>query len=244
MSYQNRLVRTKIIPRFSVIFKFFRNFVFLDVFASLCFLCAYIFHVISRALLGASGTRGCRRGVRPAQMRSSAACFAEISPEVILRDGVRNRAIFVRYKIYTPYGPTVAPISNRISALGSTLALIHFTLCIVRHIDQSKPVEHSVDIGYAPDIAQRFWTVNHRSDLFYIAQCQQHRTPRQTFAVFPAVDPEFFCVFAVSAFSYFIREWQAGIGFKTHFLIHQNDFPQLFLCRRCSQLFHCSVQSL
>ena len=26
--YQNRLVRTKIIPRFSVIFKFFRNFVF------------------------------------------------------------------------------------------------------------------------------------------------------------------------------------------------------------------------
>ena len=67
MSYQNRLVRTKIIPRFSVIFKFFRNFVFLDVFASLCVLCVYIFHVISRTFLGASGTRGSR----PAQMRSS-----------------------------------------------------------------------------------------------------------------------------------------------------------------------------
>ena len=109
-------------------------------------------------------------GVRPAQMRSSAASFAEISPEVILRDGVRNRAIFVRYKTYMSYDPTVAPISNRISALGNTPAPIHFTLCIVRHIDYSEPIEHSVDVGHAPDIAQRFWTVNHCSDLFYIAQ--------------------------------------------------------------------------
>ena len=62
MSYQNQLVHIKIIPRFSVIFKFFRNFVFLDVFASLCVLCVYIFHVISRAFLGASGARGIRRG--------------------------------------------------------------------------------------------------------------------------------------------------------------------------------------
>lgn len=130
----------------------------------------------SMPLLGASGTRG----FRPAQMRSSAACFAEISPEVILRDGVRNRAIFVRYKTYTPYDPTVAPISNRISALGNTPAPIHFTLCIVRHIDQSKPVEHSVDIGHAPDIAQCFRSCYYCSYLFNIAECQQHRTPRQT----------------------------------------------------------------
>lgn len=177
-------------------------------------------------------------------MRSSAACFAEISPEVILRDGVRNRVIFVRYKTYTPYDPTVAPISNRISALGSTPALIHFTLCIVRHIDQSKPVEHSVDIGHTPDIAQHFWPVYHCSDLFYIAQRQQHRAPCQTFAVFPAVDSELFCVFTASAFSYFIRKWQARIGFKTHFLIHQNHFPQMLLCRHCSQLLRCPVSPL
>ena len=126
-----------------------------------------------------------------------------------------------------PYDPTVAHISTHISALGNTPVLIHFTLCIVWHIDQSEPIEHSVDVGHAPDIAQRFWTVNHCSDLFHIAQRQQHRAPRQTFAVFPAVDPEFPCVFAASAFSYFIREWQAGIGFKTHFLIHQNYFPQI-----------------
>ena len=150
-------------------------------FAILCFriiifalslLCAFIFMCFSMPLLGASGIRGFRRGVRPAQMRSPDTCFAKISPEVILRDGVRNRAIFVRYKIYLPYDPTVAPISNRISALGNTPAPIHFTLCIVRHIDQSEPIEHSVDVGHAPDIAQRFWTVNHFS--FNILQRQQH----------------------------------------------------------------------
>ena len=178
----------------------------------------------SMPLLGASGTRGFRRGVRPAQMRSSAASFAEISPEVILRDEVRNRAIFVRYETCIPYDPTVAHISTRISALGSTPALIHFLLCFVRHIDQPKPIEHPVYVGHAPDIAQRFWPVNHCSDLLYIAQRQQHRAPSQTFAVFPAVDPELFCIFAASAFSYFIREWQAGIGFKQfscNFLLNQ-----------------------
>ena len=157
---------------------------------------------------------------------------------------MRNRVIFVRYKTYMPYDPTVAPISNRISALGNTPAPIHFTLCIVRHIDYSEPIEHSVDVGHAPDIAQRFWTVNHCSDLFYIAQRQQHRAPRQTFAVLSPVNPELFCVFATSAFSYFIREWQAGIGFKTHFLIDQSRLPQMLLCRRCSQLLYCPVSPL
>lgn len=164
-------------------------------------------------------------GVRPAQMRSSAASFAEISPEVILRDGVGNRAIFVRYETYMPYDQSFAPISTLASALGNTPAPIQFTLCIVRHIDQSEPIEHSIYVGHAPDIAQRFWPVNRCSDFFYIAQRQQHRAPRQTFAVFPAVDSELLCVFAASAFSDFIRERQAGIGFKTHFLIHQNYFP-------------------
>ena len=62
------------------------------------FLCAFIFMCFSMPLLGASGTRGCRRGVRPAQMRSSAASFAEISPEVILMDGVRNGCILFDIK--------------------------------------------------------------------------------------------------------------------------------------------------
>ena len=36
------------------------------------------------------GPRAPAGGVRPAQMRSSAASFAEISPKVILGDGVGN----------------------------------------------------------------------------------------------------------------------------------------------------------
>ena len=136
-------------------------------------------------------------GVRPAQMRSSTASYAEISPEVILRDGVRNRAIFVRHEAYMPYDPTVPHISTCISALGSTPALIHFLLYIVRHIDQSEPIEHPIDVGHAPDIAQRFWTVYHCSDLFYIVQRQLHRAPCQTFAVFPAVDEKLFVVGSV-----------------------------------------------
>lgn len=186
---------------------------------------------LSVPLLGASGARGSRRGVRPAQMRSSAASFAEISPEVILRDEWKNGVIFVWYETYMPYDPTVAHISTHISALGNTPVLIHFTLCIVWHIDQSEPIEHSVDVGHAPDIAQRFWTVNHCSDLFHIAQRQQHRAPRQTFAVFPAVDPEFPCVFAASAFSYFIREALYFTAFFSPWRINLEPNPDCHFSR-------------
>ena len=51
------------------------------------FLCALACHSSERPEPGAS-----TGGVRPAQMRSSAASFAEISPEVILGDGVGNSA--------------------------------------------------------------------------------------------------------------------------------------------------------
>ena len=147
-------------------------------------------------------------------------------------------------KHVSTYEPTVTYISIRISALGNTPALIHFLLNLVWHINQPKPIKHPVDVCHAPNITQRFRTVNYCSDLFYIAQRQQHRAPRQTFAVLSPVNPELFCVFATSAFSYFIREWQAGIGLKTHFLIDQNRLPQMLLCRRCSQLLYCPVSSL
>lgn len=42
----------------------------------------------SMPLLGASGAQGFRRGVRPAQIRSSAASFDKISPDMILGYGV------------------------------------------------------------------------------------------------------------------------------------------------------------
>ena len=59
-------------------------------------------------------------------------------------------------KLLSPYAPSVAHISTRISALGNIPALIHFTLCLVRHIEESKPIEHAVDVSHAPDVTQRF----------------------------------------------------------------------------------------
>lgn len=107
-------------------------------------------------------------GVRPAQMRSSAASFAKISPEVILGDGAGNSAFLFDMKLLLPYAPSVAHISTRISALGNIPALIHFTLCLVRHIEESKPVEHPINISHAPDIPQSFRAVYHFSNLFNI----------------------------------------------------------------------------
>ena len=97
-------------------------------------------------------------------------------------------------KHVSTYEPPVTYISIRISALGNTPALIHFLLNLVWHINQPKPIKHPVDVCHAPNITQRFRTVNYCSDLFYIAQRQQHRAPRQTFAVLSPVNPELFCV--------------------------------------------------
>ena len=71
-----------------------------------------------------------------------------------------------------PYDPTVAHISTHISALGNTPVLIHFTLCIVWHIDQSEPIEHPVDVGHASNIAQSFGSLYYFT--FNILQRQQH----------------------------------------------------------------------
>lgn len=104
-------------------------------------------------------------------------------------------------KYVSTYEPTVTYISTRISALGNTPALIHFLLHLVRHINQPKPIKHPVDVCHAPNITQRFRTVNYCSDLFYIAQRQQHRAPRQTFAFFSSVNPELFCVSSCQRFA-------------------------------------------
>ena len=119
--------------------------------------------------------------------------------------------------ILLSYAPLAAHISARISALGNIPALIHLLFRIDRQIDQSEPVEHPVNVSHTPDIAQSFWAIYYISHLFNIAQCQQYRTPRQTFAALSPVDPELFCIFAASTFSYFIIERQAGIGLKRTF---------------------------
>lgn len=48
----------------------------------------------------------------------------------------------------------------------------HLLLYLVRHIDQSEPIEHSVYVGHSPDIAQSFRAVYYLP--FNILQRQQH----------------------------------------------------------------------
>ena len=60
-----------------------------------------------------------------------------------------------------------------------TERFLHLFFRFIRHIDQSKPIEHPVDVSHSPDIAQSFRSFNYFSYLFNIAQSQQNRTPRR-----------------------------------------------------------------
>lgn len=102
----------------------------------------------------------------------------------------------------------------------------HLLLYLVRHIDQSEPIEHPINVSHSPDIAQCLWPIYHHFS-FYIAQRQKHRTPRQTFALLPSVYPQLLRVLAVPAFFNFIRKWQPGVSFEFHTGISQNP-PQKF----------------
>lgn len=48
----------------------------------------------------------------------------------------------------------------------------HLLLYFIRNIDHTEPIEHSVDVGHASNIAQCFRAAHHFS--FYILQRQQH----------------------------------------------------------------------
>ena len=99
--------------------------------------------------------------------------------------------------------------------------MTHLLLRIIRHIDQSEPIEHPVDVSHAPDIPQSFGSLYYFT--FYISQCQNYRTPCQTFTLFPSVDPQLLRVLAIPAFFNFVSEWQPGVSFEFHTSIGQNN---------------------
>ena len=118
----------------------------------------------------------------------------------------------------------------------------HLLLHFIRHINQSKPIEHPINVSHSPDIAQSFGSLYYF--FFYISQCQNYRTPCQTLTLLPAVDPQLFRVLAVPTFFYFVREWQPGVGFEFYPGIGQNHTPEVFFCRMSPPQLHCSVSSL
>ena len=54
------------------------------------------------------------------------------------------------------------------SILSNNTGMPHLLFHLVRHIDQSEPIEHPVDVSHSPDIPQRFRAVYHLSHLFHI----------------------------------------------------------------------------
>ena len=69
------------------------------------------------------------------------------------------------------------------------ISISHLLLDLVRHIDQPKAVEHSVNVGHAPDVTQCLWSVHDRTDCSDVLVSQQDRTPRKALAALSPVDP-------------------------------------------------------
>ena len=103
-------------------------------------------------------------------------------------------------------------------------------------------IEHSVYITHAPDIPQSFGSLYYFTS--YITQCQNYRTPRQTFTLLSAVDPQFFCILAIPALFNFVREWQPGVDLKFHSSIGQNHTLEVFFCRISPPPLHRPVSPL
>lgn len=123
-------------------------------------------------------------------------------------------------------------------------SLLHLLLDRLRHIDQPKSVKHPIDIRHATDVSQCLRAINQLSYFFYISKRQQHRAPCQTFTLLPPVNPQFFRVPAIPAFSYLICKLQSGISFEFHTGISQNHSPEVIFCRIGSPPFHRPVSSL
>ena len=49
-----------------------------------------------------------------------------------------------------------------------TERFLHLFFRFIRHIDQSEPIEHAINVSHSPDIAQSFRAVYHLSHLFNI----------------------------------------------------------------------------
>lgn len=119
----------------------------------------------------------------------------------------------------------------------------HLLLYLVRHIDQSEPIEHPINVSHSPDIAQCLWPIYHHFS-FYIAQRQKHRTPRQTFALLPSVYPQLLRVLAVPAFFNFIKKMATRSKFWISHRHKPEPTPEVFFCRISPPPLHRSVSPL
>lgn len=69
------------------------------------------------------------------------------------------------------------------------VSLRHLLLDLFWHFDQTKSVEHPIDIRHDPDVSLRFGSVHCLSDFTNIVIRQDYGAPSKALATLSAVDP-------------------------------------------------------
>lgn len=98
-------------------------------------------------------------------------------------------------------------------------------IVFLRSFDQTKPSEYPINIGHATDISKCLWPIYQWFTLCPF-KSKQYRTPRQAFAAFPAVDPQFLGQFPILPGLDLIRKRQACI-YRSDWVLPQISVLQL-----------------
>ena len=77
-------------------------------------------------------------------------------------------------------------------------------LHLLRHLNQSKPTKHPINISHAPDVPQRLWPFYYFTDPRDIPKRKHHRAPYYRFAVLSTIHPQFPGVLAIASSTNFI----------------------------------------
>ena len=99
--------------------------------------------------------------------------------------------------------------------------------------------EYWIYVGNSADISQFLWTWYFFGSLFCVFTSQRHTAPGQTFAVFPAIYPEFSGQFAVSSGFQRIMERKSGCSIKRIILKYNDRLPEVLFCAGCFYIFYC-----
>ena len=125
-----------------------------------------------------------------------------------------------------------------------SLSLRHLLLDLVRHVNQAKSVEHSINIRHTSDVSQSLGSVHYLSNFTDIVIRQHHGAPSKAFAVLSAIDPQFLGELISPALFQLIGKGQAGQGLKLVTPNSQHALPEVLLAGILLQRNHSSVVSL
>ena len=114
---------------------------------------------------------------------------------------------------------------------------------MLRYIDQTKSIEHSVNVGHTANISEGFRTAHHRTDLRSLFQSQQNGAPCQALAVFPPVDEQLLRIISGPSFLHAIGKGQSGIRSEGIDLKCNHHIPQRFCAAFRQQSFQSASPS-